>query len=41
MFYDELNEEAQIWRDILDNLEAYGNPAGPCLWELPPHEKGI
>ena len=24
------------WPDILDNLEAYGNPAGPCLAELPP-----
>lgn len=28
--------ERSIWAGILENLEAYGNPAGPCLYELPP-----
>jgi hypothetical protein len=31
---DELDESP--WPAILSNLEAYGNPAGPCLYELPP-----
>ena len=28
--------EDSPWPAILANLEAYGNPAGPCLFELPP-----
>ena len=30
------DEEENPWPAILANLEAYGNPAGCCLEELPP-----
>ena len=28
--------ERELWFSILSNLEHYGNPAGACLYELPP-----
>ena len=30
------DDEESPWPAILANLEAYGNPAGACLEELPP-----
>lgn len=33
---DESEDDLSPWPAILENLEAYGNPAGPCLYELPP-----
>ena len=35
--WDEPEEDPdrELWAGILSNLEAYGNPAGACLYELP------
>ena len=32
----EEDPERELWFSILSNLELYGNPAGACLYELPP-----
>ncbi len=33
---EEVDPDLELWEEIMSNLEYYGTPLGPCLYELPP-----